>query len=116
MRFAKRSGMRSSSSRAICSKNSCSTTSRYHEALPREICAICYTTATRMSLFSFTSGLILGALGNSLLVGAAIIVATIIFEDPTTVFVGVLSADGLIPIPLALASLYLGIIFGDSFL
>lgn len=69
-----------------------------------------------MSLFSFTSGLIMGALGNTLLVGAAIVIATIIFEDPTTVFVGVLSADGLIPVPLALVSLYLGIIFGDSFL
>mgnify|MGYP001580654023 FL=1 len=35
-------------------------------------------------------------------------------EDVTTVVVGVLAADGLIPVPFAFMSLYLGIAIGDT--
>lgn len=50
---------------------------------------------------------------NGPLVGLSIILATFILEDPTTIMVGVLAADGVIPIPLALVSLWIGIAVGD---
>jgi membrane protein DedA with SNARE-associated domain len=37
-----------------------------------------------------------------------------IFEDVTTVVVGVLAADGLVDVPLAVISLYAGIALGDT--
>jgi membrane protein DedA with SNARE-associated domain len=66
-----------------------------------------------MHHFAFLYQFIDGATGSSLLLALTIIVATFFLEDPTTVIVGVLAADGVIPTPLALASLYLGIIVGD---
>lgn len=54
-----------------------------------------------------------GAVGSALLLSLAIIVGTFILEDPTTVIVGVLAADGVISVPLALLSLYTGVILGD---
>jgi membrane protein DedA with SNARE-associated domain len=61
------------------------------------------------ALYAFISGSATGSLSLAL----AIILGTFFLEDPTTIIVGVLSADGVIPVPLALASLYLGIIIGD---
>ncbi len=69
-----------------------------------------------MSFHYFITYLIGNALGSDILVGLAIIIGTFILEDPTTVIVGVLAADGLIPIPTALIALYLGIVFGDLWL
>jgi membrane protein DedA with SNARE-associated domain len=43
----------------------------------------------------------------------AIILGTFILEDATMVAVGVMAADGLVPIPLGLASLASGIALGD---
>ena len=52
--------------------------------------------------------------GSALLLSLAIIVSTIILEDPTTVVVGLLASDGIIPVPLALVSLYVGTVLGDT--
>lgn len=60
----------------------------------------------------FLSHLIGGAVGSSAL-SLAIILGTFILEDPTTVIVGVLAADGVIGVPTALFSLYAGIVIGD---
>jgi membrane protein DedA with SNARE-associated domain len=54
------------------------------------------------------------AAGNPLLTGLVIVAATAIIEDPTTILVGILSASGFIPVPLALVSLYIGIVVGDT--
>ena len=61
----------------------------------------------------FLSHLIGGAVGSSVLLSLAIILGTFILEDPTTVIVGVLAADGVIGVPIALFSLYAGIVVGD---
>lgn len=60
-------------------------------------------------LSAFISDPATGAVSLSL----AIIIGTFFLEDTTTIVVGVLAADGIIPIPLALFSLYAGIIIGD---
>ncbi|HVB19908.1 MAG TPA: DedA family protein [Candidatus Paceibacterota bacterium] len=61
----------------------------------------------------FLSNLIGGAAGSSVFLSLAIILGTFILEDPTTVIVGVLAADGTIGVPIALFSLYAGIVLGD---
>lgn len=66
-----------------------------------------------MQHFSFLYHLISGAVGTVAPLSLAIILGTFLLEDPTTIIVGVLAADGIIPLPLALASLYAGIILGD---
>ena len=62
---------------------------------------------------SFLFNFIGGAVGSTLLVSLAIALGTFFLEDTTVVIVGMLAADGIISIPLALLSLYAGIIFGD---
>ncbi len=57
--------------------------------------------------------LIGGAVGSTVLTASIIIIATFILEDPTTMLVGLLAASGVISIPVALLSLYAGIVFGD---
>jgi len=54
-----------------------------------------------------------GALGHPVFLAIAVILGTLILEDPTIVLVGVLASDGLISFPLALGSLYAGVILGD---
>lgn len=54
-----------------------------------------------------------GALGNAFLLSFAIILCVFLLEDLTTVIVGILAAEGHIPVSLALCSLYVGIILGD---
>lgn len=66
-----------------------------------------------MSLSLFLSHFIDGASGSTVFLSFAIILGTFILEDPTTVIVGVLAADGVISIPIALFSLYAGIVLGD---
>src|SRR3990167_4936070 len=60
-------------------------------------------------LFDFIGG----ALGSHILLSLAIVVSAAIMEDLTVIVVGVLAADGLIAIPIALCSLYVGVILGD---
>lgn len=66
-----------------------------------------------MPLVPFLSSLLGGAVSGNVLTSLAIIIGTFFLEDPTTVIVGVLAADGAIPVPLALGSLYAGIVCGD---
>lgn len=66
-----------------------------------------------MSPIPFLSHLIGGAVGSSIYLPLAIILGTFILEDPTAVIVGMLAANGTIGIPIALISLYAGIILGD---
>lgn len=53
------------------------------------------------------------AVGSTYLLPLAIMVSAFFLEDATTVVVGVLAADGLISVPVALAALYIGILCGD---
>jgi membrane protein DedA with SNARE-associated domain len=66
-----------------------------------------------MEHFHFLYHLITHADGSTVSLAFAIILGTFLLEDPTTIIVGVLAADGSIPIPLALFSLYTGIVVGD---
>lgn len=59
------------------------------------------------------SQLIGGAIGSPVSLSLAIILGTFILEDPTAVIVGMLVANGTIGAPIALFSLYVGIIVGD---
>jgi membrane protein DedA with SNARE-associated domain len=61
----------------------------------------------------FFSHLIGGSVGSTVLLSFAIMLSTFILEDTTTVIVGLLAADGVIGVPLALFSLYAGIVLGD---
>src|ERR1700691_3112071 len=61
----------------------------------------------------FLFDLIGGAVGSTVLLSLAIILGTFILEDPTTVIVGLLAASGIIGVPIALFSLYAGIVVGD---
>ena len=63
--------------------------------------------------FSFLYTFISGSVGSTALLALAIILGTIFLEDTTVVVVGVLAADGIISVPLALFSLYSGIVIGD---
>lgn len=67
-------------------------------------------------LVHLVNAIVTGSLAHIWLVPFGIIVGTFILEDATTIIVGVLASDGLIGIPLALISLYLGIILGDFWL
>lgn len=59
------------------------------------------------------SNLIADSAGSVMILSLLIALGVIFLEDTTTVIVGVLAADGLLPIPLALSSLYAGIVIGD---
>ena len=50
---------------------------------------------------------------DPLLLVAAIILATFILEDAATFAAALLAADGIVPVPLALSALLIGIILGD---
>ncbi len=66
-----------------------------------------------MSFSLWFSHLIGGAGGSTALLALVIVLGTFVLEDPTTVIVGVLASDGVIPVPLALLALYGGIVVGD---
>jgi len=58
-----------------------------------------------------------GSAGDSVIIlSLAIVLCAIFLEDITTVIVGVLAADALIPVPIAFISIYLGIVLGDTLL
>lgn len=51
---------------------------------------------------------------SEVLLSLAIVLCAMFFEDVTTVVVGVLAADALVDVPLALLSIYAGIALGDT--
>lgn len=61
----------------------------------------------------FLTHLIGGAVGSQVFLALVIILATFVLEDTTVVVVGLFAADGVLSLPLALGSLYTGIILGD---
>lgn len=68
-----------------------------------------------MSPFLFLSNFIDGAIGGTtIILSLTIILSAFILEDATTVIVGVLAADGFISVPLAIISIYIGIVIGDT--
>ncbi len=62
---------------------------------------------------SFFSHLIGGAAGSMILLPLAVMFSAFFLEDAATIIVGVLAADGTISVPVALISLYAGILTGD---
>lgn len=62
----------------------------------------------------FLSHLIGGTVDSSVVLALAIILCVLFLEDLTIVIVGVLAADGTVSIPLALISLYTGMMIGDT--
>lgn len=54
--------------------------------------------------------------GSTVLLSLAIVLCAFLLEDLTTIIVGILAAEGYLSIPLALGSLYVGIILGDTVL
>jgi membrane protein DedA with SNARE-associated domain len=66
-----------------------------------------------MSLSLFISHLIGGSVGSTVLLMSSIILGSLFVEDLTAVIVGILAADGIISIPLALFSLCTGVILSD---
>ncbi|MBI4088522.1 VTT domain-containing protein [Candidatus Kaiserbacteria bacterium] len=63
------------------------------------------------SFLSYVSG---GTVDSTVLLSLAIVLCALFLEDVATVIVGVLAADGIVPIPLAFISLYIGIALGDT--
>ncbi|KKW39418.1 hypothetical protein A3I46_00385 [Candidatus Kaiserbacteria bacterium RIFCSPLOWO2_02_FULL_54_13] len=61
-------------------------------------------------LFHFTNG----AGDATIALSLAVVLCAIFFEDVATVVVGVLTADGLMPVPVAFISLYIGTAIGDT--
>lgn len=66
-----------------------------------------------MSLTAIFLHFINSAAGSSILTGLAIIIATFILEDPTTILVGILASENVITVFTALGALYIGIVLGD---
>ncbi len=64
----------------------------------------------------FLSNLIGGSVGSTMLLSLAIIFCAFLLEDLAIVIVGVLAADGIISVPIAFLSLYIGIAIGDAVL
>lgn len=67
-------------------------------------------------LLNFLSNFTSSTVNSEILLSLAIIVCAIFIEDVTTVVVGVLAADGLIAVPVAFISIYIGIAIGDTVL
>ncbi len=66
-----------------------------------------------MRFFHLVSHFIVGSAGSGIALFGAILVSTVLVEDATAIIVGILAADGIVPIPLALAALYSGIVSSD---
>lgn len=71
-------------------------------------------TNSTMPLAPILSNLIDGASNSVMLLPIAIVLGTFVFEDLTTVIVGLLAAEGIVPIPEAIISIYIGIVLGDT--
>jgi len=69
-----------------------------------------------MSLFLLVSHLIDGVAGHAVILPLVITIGAFFFEDGTAVVVGLLAADGVVAIPIALFSIFIGIVLGDSWL
>lgn len=67
-------------------------------------------------MLAFLSNFTGSTVDSVILLSIVIALCAIFFEDITTVVVGVLAADGLIPIPVAFISIYIGIAIGDAVL
>lgn len=67
-------------------------------------------------MFPSISNFIGGSVDSTVLMSLAIILCAFLLEDITTVVVGVLAADGIVSIPLAFISIYIGIVIGDTVL
>ena len=65
-------------------------------------------------MFHFLSHFIDGSVGSTFVLPLMIIIGTFFSEDITAVIIGILAADGVISIPVALISLFIGIVLGDS--
>ncbi len=66
-----------------------------------------------MDPFVFLQQIIDHAAQNTALLSLTIALGTFFLEDTTTIVVGILAADGVIPVPVAMGSLYAGIFIGD---
>jgi membrane protein DedA with SNARE-associated domain len=64
-------------------------------------------------MFDFFSHLIGGAVGSTVLLSLAVMLCAFLLEDAATVIVGVLAADSIVSVPVAIISLYSGILCGD---
>lgn len=64
-------------------------------------------------MFPSISNFIGGTVDSTTLLFFVIILCALLFEDFTIIIVGILAADGMISIPLALLSLFIGISIGD---
>lgn len=60
------------------------------------------------------SSLLTALSANPWLAAIAIIVATFILEDAATITAGIMAVGGVVPVPIALGSLYFGIVAGDA--
>lgn len=67
-----------------------------------------------MSPSLFISNLIGGAVGSAVILPFIIILGALVSEDATSVILGILAADGVISIPVAFSSLFVGIVLGDT--
>ena len=65
-------------------------------------------------MLSFFSTFISNEVGSIVFLSLAIILSVFLFEDLTTIIIGILAAEGYISIPFALFSLYIGIVLGDA--
>lgn len=65
-------------------------------------------------MMSFFSTFVSNEVGSIFFLSLAIILSAFLLEDLTTIIVGILAAEGYISIPLALLSLYTGIVLGDA--
>ena len=64
-------------------------------------------------IFSSFTGLLAAVAGTKPLQAAAIIAGTFVLEDAATLIAAMQVASGALPLPLALGSLYAGIVLGD---
>lgn len=65
-------------------------------------------------MFPSISVFIGGNVDSTTLLLIAIVLCAFLIEDITTVVVGVLAADGVISVPMAIIFIYIGIIIGDT--
>lgn len=59
------------------------------------------------------ASLITTDVGSTVFVSLAIILSGMVFEDITSIVIGVLASEGVVSVPLALGSLLVGIMLGD---
>lgn len=69
-----------------------------------------------INMLAFLSNFTGSSIDSVILLSLIIALCAVFFEDITMVVVGVLAADGLIPIPVAFISIYVGIAIGDAVL